>query len=68
MLPKDVKRSRKKHLHKKCTCFISKKITWSLFPDDYKKIHSKKLQLDQSYEVITNKTVFKKTTTISFKF
>ena len=27
MLPKDVKRSRKKHLHKKCTCFTSKKIT-----------------------------------------
>ena len=25
MLPKDIKRSRKKHLHKKCACFTSKK-------------------------------------------
>ena len=63
MLPQDVKRSRKKHLHKKCTCFIAlpvKKLPRWLFSEDSKKIHSKKLQLAQSYEVIVNKTVFKK--------
>ena len=41
-------------------CLPVKKLPRWLFSEDSKKIHSKKLQLAQSYEVIVNKTVFKK--------
>ena len=54
MLPKDAKISEKKHFH---YCFTSKKIPRKLFSDDSRNIHTKKLLLAQSYELIFDSKV-----------